>query len=129
MTSTKRASVATSAKTNRGSAAVAPAARAPLMNARRSVMCISPALKFRAREQQRQALLCAGGARNRDARALVERSAERLLTEIQRLLAACDTRRDGAGPLDSLQQRVRPVPVCRGIRPTCGRARRIGSLS
>ena len=74
---------------------------------------LSPALKFRTREQQRDALLRARGARNRDARALVERSAERSLAEIQRLLAARDARRDSAGPLDALQQRVRPVPVRR----------------
>ena len=40
-----------------------------------------------------------------------------------------DARRDRAGPLDALQQCVRPVPMRRRVRPPCGRARRVGTLS
>src|SRR6185436_13617293 len=129
MTSTKRASVAASAKTQRGSMAAAPAASAPLTNARLLVMAISSALEFRTCEQQRDALLCAGSARNRDARALVESGAERPLAETQRLLATCNARRDGSSPLDALQQCIRAVPLRRRVRPTRRRARRVRPLS
>src|SRR3954463_6297762 len=94
-----------------------------------SSWAMSPALKLRTREQQRDALLRTRRPRDCNTRALVECGAQRPLAETQRLLATCNARGDGSGPLDALEQCVRTSPLCRSGGPARRRARCVGPLS